>query len=101
MDLSAATKETFLPHQGAAFRLLHQGGPGVDLVLLEVRGGRVRASRPGIRTEPFRLLFRGPHSPAVAQGIYAFDHPALPGLELFIVPLDEDAEGRHYEALFN
>lgn len=96
MDLSAVTKETFAPHEGSVFRL-----QGVDLVLIEVRGGKPRAARPGVRTEPFALLFRGPAATPIPQGTYALEHAALHGLELFLVPVGQDAHGRHYEAVFN
>jgi hypothetical protein len=29
------------------------------------------------------------------------EHPEIGRFDLFLVPVDEDAEGRHYEAIFN
>jgi hypothetical protein len=100
MDLSTVTKETFAPHQGTIFRVRARGAD-VDLVLIEVRAGRSRPSRPGIRPEPFSLLFRGAMASPLTQGLYPLEHPQLPGLELFIVPVGRDTEGLHYEAVFN
>lgn len=66
----------------------------VELVLARVNG-------LGQNPESFELVFRGPLSPALAQGLYPFDHPKLGRHELFIVPIARDAQGVEYEAVFN
>ncbi|MBB4842247.1 hypothetical protein HNP55_000742 [Paucibacter oligotrophus] len=61
------------------------------------------AASPG---QAFSLLFAGPASPALEQGLYRLR--SAPGgaaeaelLELFLVPIAADAQSRHYEAIFN
>jgi hypothetical protein len=54
---------------------------------------------PGFR-DPFRLLFRGPATAILPQGIHALRHKTLGRLEIFLVPLQPDAEGPMYEAIF-
>ena len=54
-----------------------------------------------LRAEPFSLLLRGPKSPALPQATYALRHPRLGAIELFLVPVAQDAQGIRYEALFN
>ena len=38
---------------------------------------------------------------ALSQGIYPIAHPSLGAMELFLVPIQGDASGRRYEAVFN
>ena len=57
----------------------------VRLELTEVREAEFGAS-PAFRA-PFSLLFQGPLTPALPQGIYSLLHQKLGLLELFIVPL--------------
>ncbi len=54
-----------------------------------------------LRAEPFSLVLRGPRAPALPQAIYALTHPRLGKIELFLVPIGQDAQGLRYEALFN
>lgn len=54
---------------------------------------------PGFR-DPFRLLFRGPATAILPQGTHVLRHKTLGRLEIFLVPLQPDAEGPMYEAIF-
>lgn len=47
----------------------------------------------------FRLEFRGPSSPLLAQGIYPFGRDTE-AVEIFIVPVARDATSVTYEAIF-
>src|SRR5688572_24117227 len=49
----------------------------------------------------FSLLFRAAARPALAQGLYSMRHALLGDLHLFIVPVQETADGRYYEAIFS
>jgi hypothetical protein len=70
----------------------------VPLVLIEA----VARHGPGHGERvPFTLLFRGPLSPRLSQGTYAFVHPQRGALSIFIVPVGADAEGTLYEAVFS
>jgi hypothetical protein len=57
--------------------------------------------RGGIRLQPFNLHFRGPREMRFAQGMRHLEHPALGGLDIFLVPIGADAAGLLYEAVFN
>ena len=54
-----------------------------------------------LRAEPFSLVLRGPRTPLLPQATYALRHPHLGKIELFLVPVGQDAEATRYEALFN
>src|SRR4051812_43655213 len=54
-----------------------------------------------MRAQPFSVILRGPRLPALPQGIYSIDHPRRGPVDLFLVPIAEDAHGRRYEATFN
>ncbi len=48
----------------------------------------------------FRLLFRGPHQPILPQATYTLRAQGA-SFDIFIVPLQPDATGAQYEAIFN
>lgn len=50
---------------------------------------------------PFSLLFVCPDERVIEQGSYVIEHERLGMLEFFIVPINADADGVHYEAIFN
>jgi hypothetical protein len=53
------------------------------------------------RAEPFSLVLAGPPAPLLPQATYALRHPALGAIEVFLVPIGQDAESTRYEATFN
>ncbi len=102
--LSAAD---FVSALGAPFPLAGVE-PELALELIEVTAApprdsadAARRAAAGIRIEPFILVFRGPRDRTLAQGTRALVHPALGELEIFLVPLQPDALGPRYEAVFN
>jgi hypothetical protein len=54
-----------------------------------------------LRALPFSLLLSGPPRPVLPQATYALRHPRLGTIDLFIVPLAQDASSARYEATFN
>lgn len=74
--------------------------------LLLVEANRLPATAAGsddARNERFCLLFRGPPHQPFAQNTYAFEHPRLGRLDIFIVPIGSTEGTPHcyYEAVFN
>jgi hypothetical protein len=74
--------------------------------LLLVEANRLPAATANsedARNERFRLLFRGAAQQALGQDTYAFEHPRLGRLTMFIVPMGYAAGASHcyYEAVFN
>jgi hypothetical protein len=106
MDATEALKAaTFEPHIGSEFRVARldvANAPKEDVAtirLLEVLKHPAQAGAP--RADPFTLEFTGP-PPALEQRIHALDHPILGALEIFVVPIGLDPDGRvRYEAVFN
>ena len=95
--LEKLTKETFEPAAGSVFALQLGEGQTVPLELSAVRGNGLQ----GMATrEQFALHFRGPSAPVLAQRIYRLEHPDLGALEIFLVPIQRDAGGMTYEAVF-
>lgn len=85
---------------GQRFELAVPGlAANLPLTLTEVvdLGSRIGV---GLRESPFSLRFGAPRRPALQQRTYALHHPELGDLELFLVPIAEDLEGRTYEAVF-
>jgi hypothetical protein len=95
--LDKLTKETFEPITGGVFELTLGEGQMLPLELVAVLGTGLK----GIATrEQFSLHFRGPATPALAQRIYRLEHPQFGALEIFLVPIQRDAAGMTYEAVF-
>lgn len=68
----------------------------VPMTLVEVSDLRTSPN-----AESFSILFRGPKSAPLGQGQHVVGHERLSELELFIVPVGEDQDAYHYEAIFN
>ena len=49
---------------------------------------------------PFSLVFRGPADLLMDQGIRTLHHPEIGELTIFLVQLDQAAEGSKFEAVF-
>lgn len=82
------------PRIGEAFTVAFEGGEQ-QLVLVGV-SEIAHSPRP---EGGFRLEFRGPRAPVLPQAIYPFSGSG-DALEIFIVPVGQDADGTLYEAVF-
>jgi hypothetical protein len=67
----------------------------LDLEMTEV------VDRSNAQLEQFSVLFKGPESPWLQQGIYALKHPRMGELSLFMVPLGPREGGMIYQAVFS
>lgn len=76
--------------------------PGVDasweLSLAEVSD---IGDGSGPRAQPFSLIFRAPAGVYLPQQIYRLQNEDMGAMELFLVPLQPDAEGGRLQAIFN
>ena len=97
VDLAAVSSATFAPYLGEGFILGSTDAP-VPLTLAAVDA--LPPSSGGGRHEPFSLVFRGPRHPVRPQGTYRLEHPELGRVDLFLVPIEPDAQGARYEAVF-
>ena len=108
--LDKLTLDHFARYGGGTFRLLLGPEQALAFELVETRPlpGRPSTSpawrKPALperQREPFSIVFRGPHSPALAQRMYTLVHEQMGTIEgLFLVPIDADEQGRYYEAIF-
>jgi hypothetical protein len=103
------TPQFFNPQVGRPFRVTLAEGT-LDLTLKSVNplppprrlspvGQPLPVTAPGIRTDPFTLLFVGPLSRPLVQSTYALtiDDQLL---EIFVVPVGREPEGFLYQAVF-
>ena len=93
LEIQSAVAATFAEHLNTKFRLIDL--PGTELELVHVHDGS------SARHINFWLLFRGPLQPQLPQRIYVLDHDALGRFDLFIVPIERDAQGLKYQAVIN
>ena len=95
--IETLTLHDFAPLIGQAFTA-HAAQGMVELRLAEASG--LRPSGVG-REQPFSLIFVGSPDALLSQGTYTLEHAVLPGLEVFIVPINASDAGVQYEAIFN
>lgn len=93
---------TFKPLLDTRFKIRAGEDGQVELLLIEVEALPKHAGAgPRMGRDPFVLLFRGPQSPTLQQGIHVMAHEVLGKAEIFLVPVEPDAGGPRYEAVFN
>ena len=94
--LDTFNSQTFTGQLHTKFLVPLQGMEPMTLELVEVIE---RNSAPKI--ELFSVMFRGPHSPRLAQKIHALEHEKLGTFELFLTAVNGDHESITYEAVFH
>lgn len=95
--------ETFAGREGSRFDLDLAASGVEDPATLPLRLTLVEAlPEPpwGAERVPFSLMFSGPATPIMPQGIHRLVHDELGTLELFLVPLAPDGDGARYQAVF-
>lgn len=102
----AAGFAAFAAQQGTLFTLSSPGGRAMQLELVSACLNPSTHPRahlaPDARNEKFTLLFRNLGAAGLQQDTYAFEHPALGRLDIFIVPARvAGAAQEHYAAIFN
>jgi hypothetical protein len=94
--LSTLTSQAFVEQVQTKFRTGFSETETGELELVEIVD---HPTVPGM--ECFSLLFRGPVSPVLGQGMRRMEHPHLGAMELFITPVALDKQGATYEVVFN
>jgi hypothetical protein len=101
--LDKLTVGMFAECLGSTFRMHVGPGAVLEVELIEATAlpaSSARTADPS-RRAPFSLVFRGPKTPWVQQGVYRIEHEKLGALEFFLVPIGPDEKGMRYEAIFN
>jgi len=94
-DLSALTAEDFSARMA---RPVHVSADGETMALrITDVAHRGQSERPG---GAFSVVFRGPKSPVIDQAIHRVEFDGEAAVDLFLVPIGEDAQGVLYEAVF-
>lgn len=97
--LDQLTFAAFEPLVGSSFWAEFPNGAKVELRLLSV--GKVMESQLArVKRQPFSLFFLGPKTYQLKQQIYRVAHDSFPTLDLFLVPVRENADSYEYEAVF-
>jgi hypothetical protein len=103
--LDRLTVSDFIGHMNATFRVDLGSGEVLGLELIEAKtiGEGRWSDSPGIRQQPFSLIFRGPRDRLLSQGMHPVEHPTLGTLTIFLVPLQPEGDPTwlHYQAIFN
>lgn len=92
--MSEITGEAFQPFIGQTFDVAEADDTPV-LAQFTLKEATATSKRP------FRLLFEGPASIPLGQGMFNLENADFGKLPIFIVPIRADSEIRSYEAIFN
>jgi hypothetical protein len=96
MALEDLTRELLVENLNTKFRVAAESVEPLEIELIEVSElNRVRNS------EQFSAVFRGPLNFLLHQSVHRLEHERLGALELFLVPIGQEADGFRYEAVFN
>jgi hypothetical protein len=97
--LDQLTVDTFQPLVGSTFWVEFPNDTKVELRLTKV--AKVMESEAArLDRHPFSLFFVGPTSFMLQQHIYHVTHEQLGALDIFLVPVGQDANSYRYEAVF-
>lgn len=97
--LEQLTVESFEPHVGSSFWVEFPSGGKIELRL--TRAAKVMESEAArLHRHPFSLFFIGPKSYLLQQATYHLTHPSFEAMDIFIVPVGQDAQTYQYEAVF-
>jgi len=103
--LNKLTAGDFAPHVNEMFHVSGASTGPFDMELTEVSviGRAAGASGATAGRQPFSLVFMGPGQSVLPQGICEIAHEQLGTLNIFLVPLgpDNDGKGMRYEAIFS
>jgi len=53
------------------------------------------------KAEQFITTFRGPDTEGLPEGLYQFKHPKMGRFQLALKPMNQQSDGRYYEAAFS
>lgn len=99
-------RSAFTPYVGGIFQLRRALPGAVSLELVKVRDllAAPRLAMRGQSIDPeqsFSLLFRGPLDRPLGQDVYRLAHARTGDVELMLVPMRPEHDGRYYEVVFN
>jgi hypothetical protein len=98
---SVFRRSTFAPLVGSRFELRGTRGASVRARLVEVRDLRGAPAGSKAGEGAFALLFHGPRSPRLEQGMYELRHPGVAADRLLLVPSGTGRRGQDYEVVIN
>lgn len=107
MTLLEVEKSTFERCLGQSFTLRSPATAPAEAELIAVESlGRLGAANGTTHSgkatrESFSLLLRAPKGWRGGQRIYTVGHPTVGELDIFLVPVAQDAKGLQLEAVFN
>ncbi len=76
------------------------GASAMTLTLAEARP-LPEAKQPGLRRQPFSLMFRSSSQVVLPQKLYSLRNAALGQVAIFLVPVARDRQGIVYQAIFS
>ena len=93
------TIDDFEPLVGSSFWAVFPNAAKVELRL--TRAAKVMESEAAqLARQPFSLFFAGPKTFLLKQATYQVAHESLPPMDIFLVPVGQDAESYQYQAVF-
>jgi len=94
---ASLTCASFRRHLHERFLLQVDGMGAFDMELVEAAESQPTPEAGRCR---FSVVFRAEVASVLPQRVYGVEHPEMGRLELFLVPVAQDADGVRYEAVF-
>lgn len=99
-QLKLPTEAEFKACLNQFFLLQLDGFEAIKMELINLES--MRPNNPGDDSrQSFSVMFQGPMEPRLNQGIYALENESMGRIEIFLVPIETNATGVQYEAIFN
>lgn len=103
-SLDVLTAADFRDVRGGKLRLSATAPVGAEVVCMDVELAdvtEIKKSPASAFRSPFSVLFHGPLTPVLPQGIYHLEHERLGAVDLFLVPVGPvEPNAMAYEAVF-
>lgn len=97
--LESLTVDSFQPYTGQEFFIGNSSQP-IGLRLISANSSKNGSLLQEIRA-PFMLMFKSAARQILAQGTYCLVNEHFGEIEIFIVPVKQEADGITYQAVFN
>jgi hypothetical protein len=94
------TQAEFAANLNSTFRVKADASQPIELKLIEVKGHQSEL-HPRPDMERFSVFFVGPEDYFLPQSMYSLTHEEMGDFDVFLVPLGKEADGYHYEAIYN
>ena len=94
------TAADFAKHVNTDFRVELESPKPIEIKLISVTPRKIEPHEQA-GMERFSVVFASPADIFLPQNTYRITHPEMGELDVFLVPIKQEADGFRYEAVYN